>query len=136
MAEIKTRPTDANVQEFIEAASPAKRREDGLVLAKIFREATGVDPVMWGTSIVGYGSYHYVSPVNPRTQGEWPIVGFSPRKARLSLYGLKDSEPGAELLPELGRYAEGAGCVYVNKLDDVDLDVLRRLIEIAWSHRG
>lgn len=133
MAEIKTRPTDADVQVFLEAATPAKRRADGLVLAEVFREETGEDPVMWGPSIVGYGSYRYVSPSDPRRRGDWPKVGFSPRKAQLSLYGLKDLPEGAALLPQLGAHTEGAGCVYVRKLEDIDLDVLRRLIRIAAS---
>ena len=133
MGEPKTVPTDASVDDLLHAATPARRREDGLRLARIFREVTGTDPVLWGPSIVGYGSYRYVSPANPRTRGEWPKTGFSPRKARLSLYGLKDLPEGAALLPSLGTYTEGAGCIYVRKLDDVDLDVLRRLIAIAWS---
>ena len=133
MGEPKTVPTDASVDDFLIAATPLRRREDGLRLAEIFHEVTDSDPVLWGPSIVGYGSYHYVSPANPRTQGEWPKTGFSPRKAQLSLYGLKDLPEGAALLPSLGKYTEGAGCVYVKKLDDIDLDVLRRLIAIAWS---
>ncbi|CAN5391543.1 hypothetical protein BH10ACT5_BH10ACT5_22940 [soil metagenome] len=133
MAEAKTMPTDANVDDFLHAATPARRRADGLTLAEIFHEVTGADPVLWGPSMVGYGSYRFVSPNNPRTRGDWPKTGFSPRKAQLSLYGLKDLPEGAALLPTLGRYTEGAGCVYVKKLDDIDLDVLRRLIAIAWS---
>lgn len=133
VAEIKTQPTPADVSAFLEAATPQRRREDGLRLADIFREVTGAEPVLWGPSIVGYGSYHYVSPSDPKRQGEWPKTGFSPRKAQLSLYGLKDLPAGAALLPELGTYTEGAGCVYVKKLDDIDLDVLRRLIGIAWG---
>jgi len=136
MAQPKTVPTDASVDDFLDAATPVRRREDGLRLAEIFRDVTGADPILWGPSIVGYGSYHYVSPANPRTQGEWMKTGFSPRKAALSLYGLKDLPEGAALLPSLGTYTEGAGCVYVKKLDDIDLDVLRRLIAIAWSRAG
>ncbi len=136
MGEPKTVPTDASVDDFLSAATPPRRREDSLRLAEIFHEVTGADPILWGPSIVGYGSYHYVSPANPRTQGEWMKTGFSPRKAQLSLYGLKDLPDGAALLPSLGRYTEGAGCVYVKKLDDIDLDVLRRLIAIAWSRAG
>jgi hypothetical protein len=131
MAEPKTRPTDASVDDFLASATPARRRDDGLRLAEIFREVTGEEPVMWGPSMVGYGSYHYVSPSNPRTRGEWLKTGFSPRKASLTLYGLKDRAEGADLLPSLGTYTEGAGCIYVKTLDDVDLDVLRRLIAIA-----
>lgn len=133
MSEQKTGPTDASVDEFLDAATPARRREDGLKLAQIFREVTGAEPVMWGPSMVGYGSFRYVSPSNPRTHGIWPRAAFSPRKAQLSLYGMKDLPEGAELLPSLGKYTEGAGCVYVRKLDDIDLDVLRRLIEISWA---
>ena len=133
MAENKTQPTDASVDEFLDAATPARRRDDGKVLAEVFREVTGAEPVMWGPSLVGYGSYRYVSPANPRNHGDWPKTGFSPRKAQLSIYGLKDLPEGAALLPELGTYTEGAGCVYVRKLEDIDLDVLRRLIAIAWS---
>ena len=133
MSEIKTQATDADVSAFLEAATPQRRRDDGLALAEIFREVTGAEPVMWGPSMVGYGSYRYVSPSDPKRQGQWPKTAFSPRRAQLSLYGLKDLPDGAELLPELGKYTEGAGCVYVKKLDDIDLGVLRRLIAIAWG---
>ena len=104
-------------------------------LAQIFHEVTGDNPVMWGPSIVGYGSYRYVSPVNTRTSGTWPKTGFSPRKAQLSLYGLKDLPEAAALLSDLGRYTEGAGCIYVKKLEDIDLDVLRKLIAIAYARQ-
>ncbi|TSI17681.1 DUF1801 domain-containing protein [Brevibacterium aurantiacum] len=129
----KTQPTDVDVNEFLAAASPNKRREDGFALAAIFTEVTGTQPVMWGPSIVGYGQYQYVSPSNPRNRGHWPKTGFSPRKAQLSLYGLKDTPTGAALLTSLGTYTEGAGCVYVRKLEDIDEAVLRRLIAIAFE---
>jgi hypothetical protein len=133
MSEPKTKPTDASVHEFLETAATERRRKEGLELAEIFTEVTGTEPVMWGPTIVGYGTFHYVSPVNPRTQGDWPKTGFSPRKAQLTFYGLKDL-PGADaLLPRLGTYTEGAGCVYAKKLEDLDLDVLRQLIAIAWT---
>lgn len=129
----KTLPTDADVHEFIAAATPAKRRADGEVLEQIFSEVTGEKPVMWGPSIVGYGTYTYVSPSNPKNTGTWPKTGFSPRKAQLSIYGLKDLPEGAALLPELGKYTEGTGCVYVRKLEDIDLEVLKKLITIAMT---
>lgn len=131
VSEIKTKPTDADVAAFLDAVAPAKRREDGLQLAEIFAEVTGEQPVLWGPTMIGYGSYRYISPSNPRTRGDWPKTGFSPRKAQLSLYGIKDLPEEAALLPELGKYTEGAGCVYVRKLEDIDLGVLRRLILIA-----
>lgn len=133
MTEAKTQPTDADVKEFLDAAIPAKRRDDGIALDLIFQEVTGTKPILWGPSIVGYGQYRFVSPRNPRTRGIWPKTGFSPRKASLSLYGLKDLPAGAALLPKLGTYTEGAGCVYVKKLEDIDLEVLRKLIYIAFS---
>jgi hypothetical protein len=133
MGEPKTKPTDADVSAFLQAATPAKRRDDGLRLAVIFREVTGAEPIMWGPSIVGYGTYHYVSPSNPRNQGDWPKTGFSPRKASLSIYGLKDTPEQSALLPSLGTYTEGAGCLYVKNLDDINEDVLRNLIALAWQ---
>lgn len=135
MAEPKTKPTNVNVDEYLEAVVPAKRREDGIRLDEIFREITGEAPVMWGPSIVGYGSYHYISQANARTRGDWPKTGFSPRKAQLSIYGIKDLPEGQALLPKLGKYTEGAGCVYVRKLEDIDLDVLRDLIRIAAARK-
>ena len=128
-----TQPTDEPVEDFLCRVTPVRRREDGEKLVEIFAEVTGVAPVMWGPSMIGFGSFAYRSPVNPRTRGVWPKVAFSPRKASLSLYGLKDLPDGARLLPALGQYTEGVGCVYVRRLDDIDLDVLRRLIAIAWS---
>jgi hypothetical protein len=133
MAENKTQPTQQSVAEFIDSATPDRRRDDGKALDAIFREVTGAEPVMWGPTIVGYGTYRYVSPSDPRRHGDWMKTGFSPRKAQLSLYGLKDLPEGAALLPQLGKFTEGKGCVYVRKLDDVDLDVLRKLIAIAWT---
>ncbi|GGC25676.1 MULTISPECIES: DUF1801 domain-containing protein [Brevibacterium] len=131
MAENKTQPTDADVAAYLDSVTPEKRREDGIALDAIFRDVTGEEPVMWGPSIVGYGRYHYRSPVNPRNHGEWPATGFSPRRSQLSLYGLKDLPEGARLLPQLGKYTEGAGCVYVRRLENIDEAVLRRLIAIA-----
>jgi hypothetical protein len=133
MAENKTQPTETSVEDFIDAATPAKRREDGKALDSIFREVTGAEPVLWGPSIVGYGTYRYISPSDPRRRGDWMKTGFSPRKAQLSIYGLKDLPEAAALLPQLGTYTEGAGCLYVRKLEDIDLGVLRQLIAIAYS---
>ncbi|MGD7789339.1 DUF1801 domain-containing protein [Propionibacteriaceae bacterium Y1700] len=133
MAEPKTRPTDADVDAFLDAAATLRRVEEGHRLNAIMREVTGTEPVMWGPSMIGYGSYHYVSPANPRTHGDWPKVAFSPRRSAISLYGLKDLPEGAALLPQLGPYTEGAGCVYVKRLDLINESVLRQLITIAWS---
>lgn len=133
MTSQKTQPTGVDVDEFLGTVFPNKRREDGFGLAAIFTEVTGVLPVMWGPSIVGYGRYQYISPSNPRNRGHWPKTGFSPRKAQMSLYGFKDTPSGVALLPSLGTYTEGAGCVYVRKLEDIDVAVLRKLIIIAFQ---
>lgn len=133
MSEPKTKPTDASVEEFLDTAATQRRREEGRRLAAIFAEVTGAAPVMWGPSMVGYGSYLYVSPANPRTRGTWFKAGFSPRKAQLTFYGLKDSPAAEALLPRLGPHTVGAGCVYVKKLADIDEGVLRELIEIAFA---
>ena len=136
MAEPKTKPTDASVDAFLDAAAPARRVEEGHRLTQIMREETGEEPVMWGPSIVGFGSYHYVSPAKTsRAEGDWPKVGFSPRKGALTLYGLKDLPEGAALLPDLGTYTEGAGCVYVKRLEQIDEAVLRRLVRIAAARQ-
>ena len=135
MSEPKTRPTDADVHEFLAAAATPRRREEGLRIAEIFGEVTGVDPVMWGPTMVGYGSFHYISRANPRTRGDWFKTGFSPRKAQLTFYGLNDLPDGVALLPKLGTYTQGVSCVYARKLDDIDLDVLRQLIAIAWTRQ-
>lgn len=131
MSEPKTKPTDADVGAFLDAAQPARRIAEGHRLDVLMRELTGEEPVLWGPSIVGYGSYRYVSPRDARRQGDWPKVGFSPRKGALTIYGIKDLPEGAALLPQLGDYTEGAGCVYVKRLDRIDEDVLRRLVAIA-----
>ncbi len=120
--EPKTRPTDQDVWQYLAQVTPAKRRDDAQALAAIFADVTGAEPVMWGPSIVGYGNHR-----------DWPCAGFSPRKTQLSLYGLKDLPEGAALLPRLGTYTEGAGCVYVKRLEDVDQEVLRQLIAVAWG---
>ena len=133
MSTQQTQPTDVDVHEFLAAATPKKRRDDGIALESIFTDVTGSDPVMWGPTIVGYGRFQYVSASNSRNRGHWPKTGFSPRKAQLSLYGLKDLSAGAKLLPRLGKYTEGAGCVYVRKLEDIDEAVLRKLISIAFD---
>ena len=124
----KTLPTDQPIEEFLDTAATARRVREGHELLKIFTEASGEKAVMWGPSM-----FNYMSPANKRTKGIWPKTAFSPRKAKISLYGLKDLPEGKELLPQLGKYPEGMGCVYVNRLEDIDLNVLRQLIAIAMT---
>jgi len=129
MADPKTMPTGASVSEFLEAVEPAGRRVDGFELRDLFDRVTGTDGVMWGPSIVGYGLHHYRYASG--REGDWMVVGFSPRKASISLYGIQT--PGAEpLIERLGKVKVGAGCLWIGRLDTVDLHALEALVDRAW----
>lgn len=121
-AEPKTRPTNVPVADFIAAVENPGRRADAEVVQAMLADITGAPAVMWGPSIVGYGSYHGPT-------GDWPIVGFSPRKAQMVLYVLGDFPGQDELLARLGKHKTGSSCLYVNRLTDVDMTVLRELAE-------
>ena len=126
MAENKTQATDADVSGFIAKVEPDRRRTDSERLMDIFTEVTGYQPKMWGPSIIGYGSYHYK--YESGREGDFLATGFSPRKANLTLYimpGYQDYQP---ILDRLGKHKLGKSCLYINKLDDVDEDVLKELI--------
>ena len=126
----KTQPTDVPVEEFLASVEPARRRREGEKLLEIFRDVTGAEPVMWGPSIVGFGEYEYQ--YSSGQSGVWPRVGFSPRAARLALYGLTD-HPAVEL-ERLGPHSTGASCLYVTRLESIDADALRGLIRLGWEH--
>lgn len=130
MAEIKTQVTDVNPEDFINGVEPERRREDGLELLKMFTRITGLEPRMWGPSIVGFGMYHYKSDRSSQ-EGDWPLVGFSPRKQNLTLYVAPRSFP--ELLKDLGKHTTSVGCLYINKLEDVDVKVLEKLIAASFK---
>lgn len=120
-SEPKTRPTDASVADFLEAVEHPGRREDGKVIAAMMAEASGEKPVMWGPSIVGYGTCRLKT-------GDWPMIGFSPRKANLVLYLMSGMDGYADLLARLGKHRTSVACLYINRLADVDLAVLREMI--------
>lgn len=130
MAEIKTKVNDASPEDFIGGVEPERRRKDGFELLKMFKRATGLEPKMWGTSIIGYGMYHYKSERSSQ-EGDWPLVGFSPRKQNLTLYVSPRNFP--ELLKNLGKHTTSVGCLYINKLDDVDVKVLEKLIAESFK---
>lgn len=132
MAENKTKPTDVPVEEFLAAVEHPQRRADGFELLELMRHITGQEAVMWGPSIVGFGSYHYRYASG--REGDAAAVGFSPRKANLVLYGLTEGPDADRLLPELGKHRTSAACLYINKLDDVDPDVLADLIRAGYRH--
>lgn len=134
MAELKTKPTKESVTKFIKSVEPKEKRADGLALLKLFKEATGEKAVMWGTSIVGFGKYHYESDKSVQ-EGDWFHVGFSPRKQNLTLYILAWKKEDPKLLVKLGKYKRGGGCLYINRLSDVDEKVLAKLIKEIYSYR-
>ena len=125
-AQPKTVPTPASVDEFLAAIPDATRRGDAQAVCALIKEVTRLEPAMWGPSIVGFGSYHYR--YESGREGDTCVVGFSPRKAGLSLYLAGGVEGVADLLPKLGTHTTGKGCLYVKWLDDVDQTVLKKLI--------
>ena len=137
MAENKTKPTSASVDDFIAAIENPRRRADALVSLAIYKEVTGLQPVMWGPSIIGFGSIHYV--YDTGREGDMPAAGFSPRKANMTFYVGDDFHGAEALYARLGKHKKSVACLYVNKLDDVDLDVLSEIIDRDYdevSHRG
>ena len=131
MAEPKTRRTGASVTEFLKGVEP-KRRADCKVVARLMRQITGKRPEMWGPSIVGYGTYTYRYASG--REGQWPTVGFSPRKQDLTLYIMAGFRRYETLLAKLGKFKTGRSCLYIKKLEDVDLRVLETLIRESVKH--
>ncbi len=124
---MKTRPNDASVKDFLAKAGNERRRGEALALLELMKGVTGEEPVMWGDSIVGFGSYHYRYASG--REGDWPLAGFSPRKHALTLYIMSGFAKHGELLSRLGRHRTGKSCLYLKRLEDVDLNVLRELVE-------
>src|SRR4051812_5297505 len=130
MAEPKTKVTTQSAHDFLNTIEPAEKRKDGLVLLEMFQKVTGEKAVMWGRSIVGFGKYHYKSEKS-RQEGDWMLVGFSPRKQNLTLYIMHGNNDSTALLEKLGKHKTSGGmggCLYINKLSDVDQAVLEKLI--------
>lgn len=126
MAELKTKLNDASVDDFL-AAYPEETRKDCYEILKMMKSATRAEPKMWGTSIVGFGSYHYKSE-RSRQEGDWPLVGFSPRKQNLTIYIMTGFDRYSTQLKKLGKHSLGKGCLYIKRLSDVDKKVLKELI--------
>lgn len=129
MSELKTKPTDASVEGFLAAVEPARRREDARAVCALMQDITGDAPVMWGPSIVGFGRYTYVNTTNK--PADWPRIGFSPRKAALTLYIMPGFQTQEALLERLGPHTTSVSCLYIKRLDQVDMEALRALCE--WS---
>jgi len=130
-ADMKTKPTRASVTSFINAVENETRRKDAKTLFALMKKLTGDKPTMWGPSIIGFGAYHYK--YESGREGDFMLVGFSPRKANMVLYALgslKDNDP---LLSKLGKFKRGRSCLYINKLDDVDMNVLEKVIQKSYE---
>ena len=132
MAELKTKKNEASVEAFLRRVADPKRREDCFTILELMKDVTRLEPKMWGTSIVGFGTcqYKYASGHG----GEWFIAGFSPRKANLTLYIMCGVARCGELMKKLGKYKTGQSCLYVKKLEDIDLPTLRELVKESVAH--
>jgi len=127
MAELKTKPTNASVKDFLNQIPDEERRKDCFAVAKMMEEITGSKPKMWGASIVGFGSYHYKGASG--REGDWMITGFSPRKKDLTLYIMMGFEKHPELMKQLGKHSTGKSCLYIKRLSDIHTPTLKKLIK-------
>ncbi|MDQ3141671.1 MAG: DUF1801 domain-containing protein [Bacteroidota bacterium] len=132
LVEIKTKPTAANVEDFINTVADEQKRKDSFVILDMMKKATREEPVLWSNSIIGFGHKRYKSSTTGR-EVDWLLIGFSPRKANLSVYLTGDIKKHAEALKKLGKHKTGVGCLYINKLEDIDLNVLNEMIDAALN---
>jgi len=134
MAELKTKQNDADINEFVNTfADTEEKRKDSFELIKLMRDFTGHEPKMWGSSIIGFGSYHYKSE-RSRQEGDWLLIGFSPRKAAISLYVYTGAKEHEHLLEGLGKFKMGKACIYIKKLSDINQDVLRQVMKASIDY--
>ena len=135
LVEIKTKETSASVESFIESIPDEQKRKDSQVVLKMMEKATKEKPKMWGSSMIGFGNMRYKSP-NTGREVDWFKMGFSPRKANLSLHLGLDIKKHADALKKLGKHKTGVGCLYINKLEDIDLKTLEQMIAAAAKSKG
>lgn len=132
MAELKTQPNDASVEAYLQGIEPEKKQEDSRAILKLMRRVTGEEARMWGDSIVGFGSYHYRYASG--REGDWFLTGFAARKRNLTLYIMAGFDEYEAVLKRLGKYKTGKSCLYINKIEDVDLKALEELIARSVEH--
>ena len=132
MAELKTKKTDASVEAFLEKTTEGERKSDCLAVLKLMKQATKAEPRMWGTAIVGFGSYHYKGASG--REGDWLVTGFSPRKQNLTLYIMPGFERFDPLMKKLGKFKAGGSCLYLKRLSDIDVKVLKELVAESVRH--
>ncbi len=128
MAELKTVPTKNSIKKFLDNVENEKKREDSYALLKLFKKTTGEKPVLWGNSIIGFGKYHYKSERSAQ-EGDWPLTGFSPRKQNLTIYIMPGFGDLSDLLNKLGKHKTSVSCLYINKLEDVNIGILEKIIQ-------
>lgn len=134
MAENKTKETDTSVKKFLNGVADEQQRKDSLALVELMQAATKLPPKMWGSAIVGFGSYHYK--YESGREGDSPLVGFSPRKGTLTLYVRLGTGKQDELLEKLGKHTTGKGCLYIKKLEDVHLPTLKKIVQQSVKSVG
>lgn len=134
LAIIKTKQTLASVEDFINTVQDEQKRKDSFVLLEIMTKASGESPKMWGNSLIGFGNKRYKSPATGR-EVDWLLIGFSPRKTNLSLYLMMDIKKQASNLKKLGKHKTGVGCLYINKLEEIDLKVLEGIINASLNRK-
>ena len=132
MAELKTKPNEQSVEAFLNRVEDEKKRQDCRTILEIMKQITKAEPQMWGTSMVGFGTYHYKN--ESGREGDWFVAGFSPRKQNLTLYIMAGFSQYDELLSKLGKFKTGKSCLYINKIEDVDLPTLKELIKHSVAY--
>lgn len=132
MAELKTKPTESSVEEFLNTVSDTQKRKDCLAILDLMQNITQAEPKMWGGSIVGFGNYHYK--YESGREGDWFLTGFSPRKQNIALYIMAGFDSYDELMQKLGKYKTGKACLYIKKIEDINLYVLKELIQRSVKH--
>lgn len=131
MAEIKTKPIDSDIEEFLRNIEPEKKRKDAIVIKKLFDSVVKEKATLWNNNMIGYGSYHYKSDRSSQ-QGDWPLTAFSPRKQNITVYIMSGALNYKDLLAKLGKYKISSGsCIYINKTDDINLDILGQIISAS-----
>jgi Domain of unknown function (DU1801) len=134
LAVIKTKPTTASAEDFINSLSNEQKRKDSFVLLEMMKKATGEAPILWSNAIIGFGIKRYKSPTSGR-EVDWLRIGFAPRKTNLSVYISVGIKEHAAALEKLGKHKTGVGCLYINKLEDIDIKVLKEMITAAANKK-
>ena len=133
MSEIKTKPNELDIDKFLMSVEPEKKRLDGIELKKLFDSVVKEKPALWNNNMIGYGSFHYKSDKS-KQEGDWPLTAFSVRKQNLTIYIMSGAANYKELLAKLGKYKISSGsCIYINKIEDVNVDVLKEVISTSVS---